>query len=672
MATEDAEVKNKDVEQLSQTDAFAEIDEPFFDGFNWNTIAAMLFIGIVMLPGGIYLGLVSGVSIGGAAEWVTIILFLEIAKRSFVRLKRQELLIIFWAALGLTSFGAGGAGLYGGVFGKLIWNQFLVQAPQAEMIADHIPTWAVPPATSEALADRTFWHHDWIAPIIVILVWEVIHWTNMVSLGYIMYRVTSDIEELPYPMAPVKAGGATALAETSQGQEGWRWRVFSIGTVIGLVWGSVYIVIPTLSGSFLTETVTVIPIPFLDFTPNLRAVLPAAVLAIQTDIAGILAGFVLPYWVVVGTFVGSMIKNFVLNPIFYHYGIIYRWEPGMSVIPTTVAMDFDFWLSAKIGGAIAVLLISFYAFYRRMKDKSAEIEEGSGLDARKVGYGSGRGDVPLWVPVAAWAGVTTMSVIVVQILVPEFPWYITAFFGFVFTPAMSYVSAKMIGITGQQANVQFPYVREGAIFLSGVKGADVWFAPMPIGYYGDKAQIFREMVLTRTKFVSYVKLVVVQLIILTIFSFIFWTLIWRMTQIPSSAYPYVQKIWPFHAMMQSLWISSTLPGGNDILLEVVTLNKISAMFIATIAVYVPFAILKAPMTLFYGLMGGFTTLPWVTTLPFVGAMLNKYYFFKKFGQRTWKQYAPILLAGYSCGMGLIAMSSIAVSLVVKSISAVVY
>ena len=40
-----------------------------------------------MMPGAIYLGLVAGTSLGQAAEWTTIILFTEVARRSFVTLK---------------------------------------------------------------------------------------------------------------------------------------------------------------------------------------------------------------------------------------------------------------------------------------------------------------------------------------------------------------------------------------------------------------------------------------------------------------------------------------------------------------------------------------------------------------------------------------------------------
>ena len=49
--------------------------------------------------------------------------------------------------------------------------------------------------------------------------------------------MTSDVERLPFPMAPVQAAGATALAEAGSKEESWRWRVFSIGAMMGLIFG---------------------------------------------------------------------------------------------------------------------------------------------------------------------------------------------------------------------------------------------------------------------------------------------------------------------------------------------------------------------------------------------------------------------------------------------------
>jgi len=76
---------------------------------------------------------------------------------------------------------------------------------------------------------------------------------------------------------------------------------------------------------------------------------------------------------------------------------------------------------------------------------------------------------------------------------------------------------------------------------------------------------------------------------------------------------------------------------------------------------------KVPVFWFYGLVGGFqgSTLGAVPT--FIGALLGRYYFGKRFGEKNWRQYTPVLAAGFACGMGLIAMGAIAVALVSQSI-----
>ena len=71
---------------------------------------------------------------------------------------------------------------------------------------------------------------------------QILFRMNWIGLGNLMYRLTNDIERLPFPMAPVESEGVTALEEMSGRKESWRWQVFSIGSVIGSLFGLVYIV----------------------------------------------------------------------------------------------------------------------------------------------------------------------------------------------------------------------------------------------------------------------------------------------------------------------------------------------------------------------------------------------------------------------------------------------
>ena len=59
----------------------------------------------------------------------------------------------------------------------------------------------------------------------------------------------------------------TALAESTEDRErGWKWRVFSIGGVIGLLFGGIYVLLPALSALVLIEPIRPIPIPWIELT----------------------------------------------------------------------------------------------------------------------------------------------------------------------------------------------------------------------------------------------------------------------------------------------------------------------------------------------------------------------------------------------------------------------
>lgn len=643
---------------------------PFEPGFNIKTLWAALFVGFVMLPGAIYLGLVTGQSMAGGAEWVTLILFIEIAKRTFVRLRTQEIIILYWVAGGLVMMGGKlgtGADLFGGPFGVLIWDQYLIQSPQADGLEQHIPDWVVPPRGTEALLDRTFLHQVWIKPIAILLLAVVLQRINALSLGYVLFRITHDIERLPFPMAYVQAGGATALAETSSKQEGWRWHVFSAGTFIGTVWGGLYVAVPTLSSVFLTDTVSILPIPFVDVTVPLKAVLPAAVLGLATDLFHLLVGLVLPFWVVVGSFASSILVNLVANPILYTTGVLHTWSPGMSAIPTMISNSFDFWLSFSIGGAIVVAVVGFWNAGRAMRRAAQERR------LPEEGPSRARGDIRIKTALGIWILSTLGFVGMVYYLVPGFPVWLTLFFGFVWTPIYSYIGARMIGLTGSPQGVSFPYLREGSFYMSGYEGAAIWFAPVPIFQWGYEVQMFKQLELTRTRFGSLVRLVALTLVIMFVCSFLFWSLIWKLGAIPSSAYPFVQKLWPFHATMQAFWAKSTLPGaGESLVTQIIRWDYISVGLVFSALLYGGLAALQAPVAVFYGFVAGLGQWPHFVIPNFMGALLGRFYLQKRFGEQRWRAYAPILLAGYSCGVGLIGMTSIAIALISKAVSQVVF
>jgi hypothetical protein len=318
----------------------------FEEGFDWKTFVGAIFIGFLMMPGSMYLQLVIGSGIGPAARWVTIILFAELAKRSYSELKQQEIFLLYYMA------GAAMATPFQG----LLWSQYLVQSDAAQMLGltEFIPTWVAPPPDSASLVERTFFHRDWLIPILLLVGTQIIQRIDQFGLGYVFFRITSDVEKLPFPMAPVAALGTMALAESTEDKaKSWKWRIFSIGGVIGLAFGGIYVLLPTVSGLFLMEPIRLIPIPWVELTGHTEGILPAVATGIQFDLGLVFIGMVLPFWAVIGGLVGLVI-TIVANPILYHHGILNRWHPGMRTVDTIFANNFDFYLSFGIGLGLAI------------------------------------------------------------------------------------------------------------------------------------------------------------------------------------------------------------------------------------------------------------------------------------------------------------------------------
>ena len=485
------------------------------------------------------------------------------------------------------------------------------------------------------------------------------------TLGYILFRVTSDVERLPFPLAPVAAQGATALAEADEGQDSWRWRVFSVGMGIGLLFGAVYVGLPALTGLIASDPIVLLPIPWIDLTRTTETILPAAPLGIGTDLGLVLLGMVLPFWIVVGTFVAAMVHA-LGSPILYHAGMLTHWRPGMDAILTNFANDIDVWMSVYIGAGAAVGAIGLVHAVLSVR---ASRRQGGHRPLRDTPVG--RGDFPLWMAIGGYV-LSTLAMIWLCVLLlddDEFPLVFLLLFGFVVTPVISYVNARMAGLTGQL--VSFPLLREGAFILSGYKGIDIWFAPIPYSDHGRRAQLFREVELTGTRFSSILKAELLLLPLSLVCGFVFWSLVWQMEPIPSPTFQYAQTYWHLIALRQCLWYSATL-GGETLFDQAIKGWWIAGSFVMAGGLFGVMSWLGWPISLVYGFVRGLGGLPHLLIPEMAGALLARYWLEPRFGTQQWRQYAPVLLAGYACGMGLVGMSAVAIALISKSVTQLHY
>ncbi len=633
----------------------------FEEGFDWKTIVGAVFIGFLMMPGSMYLQLVIGTGVGPAARWVTIILFAEIAKRSFTELKQQEIFLLYYMA---------GAAL-ASPFQGLLWNQYLVQSDAAKMLGltEFIPPWVAPAPESMSLVERTFLHRDWMIPILLLVGSQIIQRVDHFGLGYALYRITSDVEKLPFPMAPVGALGTMALAESTEDKtKSWKWRVFSIGGVIGLAFGGIYVLLPTASGLLFTEPIRLIPIPWIDFTRQTESILPAVATGLQLDLGLIFIGMVLPFWAVMGGLAGLLI-TVALNPVLLQAGILKRWHPGMETVDTVFANNFDFYMSFGIGLGLAIAVVGIWHVVRSFQ-RSAERRGDWKVLFRPP---PGRGDFNFWISIGIYVFSTLAYVGLCVWLVPNFPWIFFLGYGFLYTPVISYISARMEGIAGQF--VSLPLVRE-ASFIAGARffgyqGIEIWYAPIPLHNYGEATVQFRQVELTGTSIRGLIKSEFVVFPVVMIASLVFSQFIWRLAPIPSAAYPYAQELWHLQALNTLLMQTSTLEG-NSMFFQALKGTYVASGLGFGLILYALLTVMGLPILLIYGVVRGLgQSTPHGLILEVVGALLGRFFFLKRYGT-MWRQYAPVLLAGFSCGMGLTGMFAMGFALILKSLGRLAY
>ncbi|MBN98550.1 MAG: peptide transporter, partial [Gemmatimonadetes bacterium] len=407
-----------------------------------------------------------------------------------------------------------------------------------------------------------------------------------------------------------------------------------------------------------------LPIPWIDFTRDLEQVLPATAFGIGTDLGLVLAGFVLPFWVVVGGFVAILLQ-IACNPLLHHLGFLQRWHPGMDTIATHFSNELDVWMSVYMGTGAAVALAGIVQAGRALRGyRQRKGEEGYRLPR-------GRGDFPIWLAIALYAVAASAYIALCMYLLEDdlLPLVFLVLFAFVLTPLISFVNARMLGLSGQTVGI--PMVREGAFLLSGYQGVDIWFAPIPYADHGRRAQMFREVELTGTRFTSIAKAELLILPISLVCGFLFWSLIWKMTPIPSLAFPYAQNYWHLIALKQFMWFSFTIEGGLEFR-EVVQLPWVLGGFALAAAALLTLTGLGLPVSLVYGFIRGLQSLPHLLIPEMVGACLGRYYCERRWGRERWRRWAPILLAGFACGNGLIGMASVGVVLIARSVAQLPY
>ena len=666
-----AERMDKELEEFRSV---MEVPSTFEEGFRWSSLLGAFFVAVLMVPGAIYMGLLAGAgSVGAASQWVTVILFIEVARRAHRHLNKSEIFVLFFMA---------GAAM-GMPFSGLLWNQFFINsnAAAATGIADKLPSWFAPSPNDYDYGLRTFFHVRWLPVIGMVVFGSFFSQLSSMVLGYGLFRVASDFEKLPFPMAPIGAQGIMAMAEDIESkadkdaESSWRWRVFAIGGAMGLAFGAVYLLLPTLSGALTGTNIQLLPIPFSDFTPKTGAYLDAVATGISWDFGNLIAGMVMPFFGMLGSFIG-LIVMMVANPILYKFGILHNWKFGDTTIDTLFKNNIDFYFSFQIGIAVAIAAIGLYKVFRsvqRARKKARESEDGGDRwGATKPP--EGRGDIKTWVVITCYFVITAIYTAVSAALLYYYHdgWTaansrvigIVLLLGFVYTPFISYVTARLEGMVGQA--VAIPFIKEASLILSGYQGIAVWFLPIPMANYGAMTVFYRQCELTGTKFTSIWKTQLILYPVILVSSIFFMNFIWGLDEVPSAAYPFAEMMWELQARNQCIMLTSTL-GEYSMFEQAFNWTYLGCGTGFGVVLFTGLSWLGAPIMLVYGLVRGLgQSMPHAIIPQFIGALVGRYYFQKKLKLR-WRQYIPVVAAGFACGMGLITTVGVGITFLSKAV-----
>jgi hypothetical protein len=643
----------------------------FEEGISWGTVLMGLFVGLVMAPANVYMNLVAGLHMGGAAKWVTVLLYVEIARRALMKLKRPQIFVLFYMCG--AAMAAGGRGW--------LWRQFFAQSAEIRKmgLTEYLPAWFVP-TDPAVLAERSFFMWEWMWPVAIGAIMMLVTRIDNFGLGYVMYRLTADVEELPFPMAPVGAAGMTALADSSNERETWRTKVFSMGGALGIFFGLIYIGLPSISAAVLSRPLRIIPIPFVDLTHYTEGLIPAMPIMFSFDLGLVVTGMVMPFMAIMGSLFG-VIFTMVLNPILQGQGILNSWEPGLNALEVVRANVFDFYFSFNLGLMFAVAIIGFLHMYSKLKAKKKEADD---LGATKVQWSRlwerkrDRGDIPIWLGVVIYVFSTCVYISLAYYLInygsgplagDPFPLWLLMFYGFVWTPFVSYMSSRMEGLVGMQ--FQIPFVREATFMLSGYKGAAIWYAPIPLHNHASQVLEFRTMELTGTKFTALMKAEAITYPLMIISTLLFAQFIWSMGPVPSEMYPYANEFWELQAYNDGLIATATLPdAGISPFREAFRPDYIGYGFGGALLLYAFLSHFNLPVFLVYGLIRGLDqSLPHALIPTIIGALIGRYGCRKWFGDK-WPQYRVVFAAGFGAGIGLTSMMSLGIVFMLKSVNVV--
>jgi len=622
-------------------DEFFGVEGEFRSGLTWRSIVALLYSLFVFSPAVIYLNLVTiGGNLGTAIEFATLFLFAEIAEIYGSRILPQEAAIIFGPATV-----AGSAGFLG-----LIYNLYFVRSPllaQFGIDPNQIPTWFSPPVTSPVWELRTFMHPDWLLPIIVLILVHITSFASGLFFGLLARELFLEGERLTFPMEQITVTAITTFSRREKREVS----VLSWCTVVGLLYGSVYYIVPAFTKT-LGVPIDLIPKPWIDVTPVIERFLPGGALGIATSLTAISAGMIIPQeLLVVGIVLGSILRFLVINPLLVlkgwsDWGAF--WVRGMNLTQIYHFSQLYFWLNPLIGVGFAVglvpLIIKGKTFIRSMKNAFMFRLKPDQIRDRISGSPVGG----IWMIITFSIG--CIGALILDLwLIPDFPIWPLLLYEIVMPFLVTLSAGRMYGLAGTTAgSLSIPYFNQLVILASGYPKISAWFLPLRVDPGTGWLRAFKICQLTKTTIWSWIKTALIAWPLSLLVGFFYVQVFWQMAPIPSEIFPTPAITWPISIMERSIWITRPKAFFNP---EMILYWGVG--FGALIAL---FWYLQMPFVMF-GIAGGLNTPIPVAISIFVGLVVKRV--LERLLGKTWVlRNRAIILAGIVLGEGLAAIIAI--------------
>ncbi|MHA1995507.1 MAG: hypothetical protein ACW97Z_13265 [Candidatus Hodarchaeales archaeon] len=612
--------------------------EEFQSGFTWRVGLAIVYSAVIIQPAAIYLYFVTNQWFIGAVLNTTIVLFAVFAKLADNPLTKQEVFML----INVTSTALGMEMIVALVFNYYLRHHPIIssQLVNGVPLSALIPDWFAPAyfGPIETLLNPVF-----ILPLGLLIINALLAKSTDISLGIVFNYLYTKVEVLPFPTAEVEAERARALTWDDKN----KLQVFSVSAIIASFAGLILYFFP------LVFDITLIPIPWFDFTPSVEGFFNGATFGIATDIIFFVTGFILPMSVVASILIGSLFVNFLVNPLLVANNIDIGWEKGMSLVDTFNNSQLNFWLPWTIGLLLSSALIPIL--------RNPKIFITTIRDLRKLSQGKGEemeGGTPKLSLLFGFFVLGTLgSVVVAWLIIPDLSQQMIVIL-IILTVGWSFLSSLTMAYAfGITANLPvIPYVKESAFVAANAPvGGKIWFMPLVISQGGAGwVATFKTADLTYTKRGSLIKAHFLASFVAWIAG-VFWvSALLSIAQVPSVIFPV--PFWPLEVGKIATFVTNPTAIIDPIIIGIA--------FIATLFLYILEWGTPIPISVISFSVGTITVIPYALTT-FLGALFAQ---LLKSRMDNWNTNRAVILAGTGAGVGIVIALATFLSLIKNTIA----